>query len=76
MAKQADEVLGTFTICDVDGKNLSGYITNMFDVNGEDVFDPREAEQFVGYCQEGSAAGKCLRWSAAPEDELCRLKIQ
>ncbi len=75
MNKEPDNVLATFTIRNQDG-DQSGYVTNMFDEYGNEVSDPREAEQFVGYVQEGSAVGKWLRWSATADDQWNRVKMQ
>jgi len=73
MSAEKDEVLATFTIRN-EGGEQSGYVTNMFDASGEEVFDPRAAQEFVGYVQEGSQKGFWLRWSAGEDDQWKRVK--
>ena len=72
--KMPDDVLATFTIRDERGDRQAGYITTMFDKHGEIVIDPREAIEFVGFVQEGSATGKWIRFEAHEDDEWCRVK--
>lgn len=71
----SDDVLATFTIRDEQGDQQSGYITTMFDEDGENVTDPREAIEFVGFVQEGSATGKWIRFSRSETDEWVRVKM-
>lgn len=71
----ANKVLATFTIRNLQGQRQSGYITQMLDVNGEHVTDPKAAKEFVGFIQEGEGAGNWIRFPADDDEYWTRIRM-